>query len=152
MEIEESIEVQKKGWVVQRVGWILMGVFVAMAAFGFFGDGIVSKKNILSGNQKLEYQHYSRFESRMELKFELNANTQQNIISFPVNYLEKFQIESILPEPHHNQSGNERVNYFFEGNGPMKIIFFLVPKSIGKMEADVFANNQRFQFNHLIYP
>ena len=152
MEMEENIDVQKKGWVIQRVGWIVMAVFVAMAAFGFFGDGIVSKKNIQSGVQKLEYQKYSRFESAMELKFDLNSATQQNIISFPVNYLGNFRIESILPEPKQNQSGNERVNYVFEGNGPMKIIFYLVPKNIGELEADVFVNNQRFHFNHFIYP
>ena len=34
MEIDESIEVQKKGWIIQRIGWILMGVFILLAALG----------------------------------------------------------------------------------------------------------------------
>src|SRR5688572_25737195 len=88
MEIDESIDIQKQGWIIQRVGWFLMLVFVSMAAFGFFGSGLVSKKQMQKGNQKFEYEQYSRFESRMELKFDLNTSAQQNIISLPGNYLD----------------------------------------------------------------
>jgi hypothetical protein len=152
MEIEENIEVQKKGWVIQRIGWLLMLIFVLLAAFGFFGDGVVSKKNLQAGEQKFEYPQYSRFESRMELKFDLHSAAQQNIISLPGDYLDQFRIESILPEPKENTIANDRVNYVFEGNGPMKITFYLVPQNLGRLDADVLVNDQKFNFNHFIYP
>ena len=152
MDIDESIEVQKRGWTVQRFGWIFMLVFVVLAALGLFGNGILSKKNVQSGTQQLEYPQYSRFESRLELKFDLNGSAPQSIISLPGKYLEKFRVESILPEPKQSMVAENRVNYIFEGNGPMKIIFYLVPQSIGRLDADVLVNDQRFNFNHFIYP
>lgn len=152
MDLDENIEVQKKGWMIQRVGWILMAVLVILAAFGFFGDGMISKKYVQSGDQKFEYQQYSRFESRMELKFDLHSNSNQNIISFPVSYLEKFRVESILPDPKQNFSNSNRINYVFDGKGALKIIFYLIPQNIGRLDADVLVNDQRFNFNHFIYP
>jgi len=118
----------------------------------FFGNGVLSKQNVQAGEQHFEYPKYSRFESRMELKFDLTTNAQQNIISLPGNYIEKFRVESILPEPSQNITKNERVNYVFEGNGPMKVIFYLVPQKIGRLDAEVFVNGQQFNFNHFIYP
>lgn len=152
LEIDESIEMQKKGWVVQKIGWILMLVFLILAALGLFGNGVLSKKDIHSGDQVFEYPQYSRFESRMELKFDLTSSTGTNIISLPTHYLEKFRIESILPEPSQNKTQNERVDYFFEGSGPMKIVFYLVPQNIGNLNADVRVNEQQYNFNHFIYP
>jgi hypothetical protein len=152
MEIDESIQLQETGWVIQRIGWVLMALFVLSGLLGLFGDGILSKKYINTGNQKLEYQRFSRQEARMELRFDLNSEGNGNIVSIPNQYLEKVRIESVIPEPKSNQVLNDRINYLFEGSGPMKITFYLVPQTIGSLDGRLLVNNQQMNFNQFIYP
>jgi hypothetical protein len=152
LEIDENLKLQERGWIIQRIGWLLMAVFVLSGLLGLFGEGPLSKKIITAGNQKLEYQKFSRHEARMELKFDLNSGATGNMISFTNQYLEKFRIESILPEPKTNQVTNERIQYYFEGSGPMTITFYLVPQAFGNMNEKVLANNQQLNFHQFIYP
>ena len=44
LEINEELDLHEKGWKFQRIGWIFIFLLVALSAFGFFGDGLASKK------------------------------------------------------------------------------------------------------------
>lgn len=152
LEIDESIEIQKKGWVVQRIGWVLMFIFLGLASIGMFGSGVMSKKTIEGANQKMEYQKYFRFEARMEMKIDVLSPPGGTTVSFPAEYLQKFRIESVVPEPKENKTENNMVNYLFDGSGPMKISFYLIPQSMGDIKAQVRVNDQLYNFNQFIYP
>lgn len=152
LEIDESINIQKKGWVIQRIGWVLMFLFILLAAIGMFGSGAMSKAIMEGSNQKMEYQKFFRFEARMEMKFELLAAAAGSTVSFPKEYLQKFRIESVVPEPKENKTENNFVNYQFDGNGPMSITFYLVPQSLGNIKGQVRVNEQVYNFHQFIYP
>jgi hypothetical protein len=153
LEIDENIALHEKGWKVQRVGWGFIFFFVLLAAFGLFGNGIFSRRMKSMNNVEVEFQRFFRQEARMELKIRFKGReTHSPVVSFPNEYLKQFRIESILPEPKENMVLGERISYWFAGNGPMQISFYLVPQSTGNVKGELLLNNERFLIDHLIYP
>jgi hypothetical protein len=153
LEIDESLDLQERGWVIQRIGWILLYAFVVIAALGFFGEGVLSKKSVEASAASIQYEKFFRYEGRMEMKVDVSSSTgNQTIVAFPNSYLKHFQIESILPEPKENRVQGDKVNYIFEGTAPMNIVFYLVPKQRGRISGVVTVNNDSFNLSHFIYP
>lgn len=151
LEVDEELDLQKKGWVVQRIGWVFMFLFVALAALGLFGEGVLSKQKAEAAGAAINYERFFRHESRMELKVEIGA-TDSAIVSFPNEYLDKFRIESVTPEPKDNEVASGRIRYHFSGQAPMKITFYLVPQQVGTISGDVAVNGHQFKLSHFIYP
>jgi hypothetical protein len=153
LEIEENLELHKKGWRVQRVGWGFIFFFVLLAAFGLFGNGIFSRRMKSLNQVEVEFQRFYRQEARMELKIRFRGrDTNFPEVSFPAEYLKHFRIESILPEPKENMVIGERISYWFAGNGPMQITFYMVPQQAGNIKGLLQLNNEAFLIDHLIYP
>ncbi|RAW02162.1 hypothetical protein [Pseudochryseolinea flava] len=46
LELDEHIEMQKRGWRVQAIGMMLVLTLVVLASIGMFGNGMISKENI----------------------------------------------------------------------------------------------------------
>lgn len=152
LQIDEQLDMHQKGWLVQRIGWILIFTLVAAAAFGVFGDGLASKISESGANTSISYDRFYRQEARMELKVSISNPAVNPVISFPGDYITRFKLESVVPEPVQNTVSGGMVHYTFNGTGPMNIIFRLIPEKVGTIEGRAVMNGEAFQLSHLIYP
>lgn len=153
LEINEELELHEKGWKIQRIGWIFIFLLVALGAFGFFGDGLASKTTKTHTQANIQYDRFYRREARMEMKVDLLQSTNTPVdIAFPNNYIKNFRLESILPEPANIKVENNQVHYFFDGNGSMNIIFYLIPQKAGNISGTIRINENQFPITHFIYP
>ena len=65
LEVDEDLPFQRRAWVAQRIGWVLMALFVLAAAVGLLGAGPLSHARIdVPGLMTLEYERFARFETR----------------------------------------------------------------------------------------
>lgn len=152
LEIEEELELQEKGWVVQKIGWLLVLVFLILAALGMFGDGVISKSTLQSGNNTIDYERYFRYEAVMELRLDMNTDGDSAVVSFPNQYVKNFEIESIVPEPEKTIFEGDRVHYIFNGKGHMNAVFYMVPQEVGAVSGQMMVNKTGFQLSHFIFP
>jgi hypothetical protein len=153
LEIDEQINLHKKGWKAQAVGLAFMYILVLLAAVGLFGDGLLSKNKLTEQNITIESQRFYRYEARMELKIDVpDTDSDRTVISLPSHYLKDFEIESIVPEPESNSISNDKVNYVFKGSGNLNVTFYLVPQKVGKLEGTLGVNEHAFLLNHFIFP
>lgn len=153
LEIHEDLDMQERGWKTQRIGWVVILALVVLAALGLFGDGWASKRTVTQSGTTVEYERFYRQEAIMELKVDLaQAPAGQSVIAFPNRYLEKFNIESIVPEPRENRVEGSQVAYLFEGTPPMKVVFRLTPQQAGSIDGAVRVNNLTIPLTHFIYP
>ena len=152
LEIDEDLDLHEKGWKVQRVGWVFIFALVILASFGFFGDGLVSKKKLSAGNIQVEYDRFHRHEARMDVKFDVNHSDSNSTISFNNQYLKNFKIESIMPEPKEVKIANDHVNYLFNAQGHSNIVFYLIPQQLGSINGIIQVNGNQFDLSHFIYP
>lgn len=152
LEIKEELHLHEKGWIAQRAGWIFIYLLVTLAAFGMFGDGMLSHQNQTVGNTQIQYERFHRQEARMNLRFDIQQQQSNLVISFDNDYLRNFKVESVMPEPQEVKISNEQVNYVFDSEGKTNIVFYLVPQELGNIRGSVQVNDNQFNLSHFIFP
>jgi hypothetical protein len=152
MELDDKIDMHKKGWKIQRVGWVVILALMFAAALGVFGEGVASKRQVDLGNAQVKYDRFFRYEAEMMLQFMIREGSDSALISFSQDYLKGFRIEQIVPGPKENYMHSGKVYYVFKGSAPMKIVFYMVPEQAGSVNGEVGVNDARFNLSQFIYP
>ena len=153
LELDENIALQAIAWKIQRVGYGVLFLIPILALIGLFGNGFLSTTTIQRASSELEYEKLFRNEAKMNLRIRVSQNSDSLIrISFPVDYLSKFQIETVFPEPKENIVSNEDVHYLFDAQGAAEVVFTLIPQRAGKINGDVTVNAEKYHLSQFIYP
>jgi hypothetical protein len=152
VELAEHIDLHKQGWKAQTFGFLLIYSFIAAAALGLFGDGLLSNRTVSFSKATLKYDYFQRFENRMKLTIITATETPGSQIAFSTSYLSKFKIDAIVPEPAESTFKQHKLVYTFKGNGTHHIVFYLVPQQQGRVEGTITINNEEHGIKHLIFP
>jgi hypothetical protein len=112
---EEHFPQERREWVVQRVAWVVMVLILVAALLGAFGNGVLSKRtaNSEDGGLRVEYQKIVRFQaiSELRLKIDVKEPGDEGLVTLTIGggYLEHFELESVVPEPEEQRSGEGHV-------------------------------------------
>jgi hypothetical protein len=151
LQLDEELKLHRRGWVIQRVGWVIMFLIIIMAALGAFGEGILSEKKVKQGNINIEYQKFFRYET--EMKILLESPQHISSLSFPQEYLKEFRMLRIEPEPDNNSTINSEVVYNFLPSNNRIVTVYLIPKNYGSIKGYIKVNGgATTELNHFIYP
>src|SRR5688572_10160657 len=100
MDMRDEIELHEKGWIIQRIGWVLLMLMLIAASLGLFGNGILSNKYLATNTASVSYERFGRFDSPMKIK--INAGAQGRLeLKIPQTYLRKMELDKIVPQPSH---------------------------------------------------
>jgi hypothetical protein len=115
IELEEDLAFQRKEWFWQRVGIVLLSLFVLAAVLGVTGaGGPLADAEIAdpSGRIRVAYERVVRREAVSELRIHLQSDPP-GFIQFWIDapYLELVNVISIEPEPQTSTVENERHIY-----------------------------------------
>ena len=149
--IDEALDLHKKGWVIQRVGWVLIFLFMLSALLGLFGEGPLSSKTVTADNIKISYDRFGRFEHETVLKLE-SSGKDIGSVSLSEEYIRNFKVTKIVPEPGDPVVSAGYINYTFPGQGNRHIIFYLDPTGYGNNKGNIKINNNTFLLAQTIYP
>ena len=58
---------ERRGWRIQRIGWVVLGGIVVLAAAGGLGDGPLSARTIETPDGTVHYQRIERVERPTEM-------------------------------------------------------------------------------------
>jgi len=106
IDMDEALPMHKIGWIVQRIGWVLVLLLLVLAALGLFGTGLLSHKQLQSGGNAIAYERFARYEANTALRFTAMHHNGEVMVQLPQQYLQHFTIESVIPEPQQVQSIN----------------------------------------------
>jgi hypothetical protein len=151
LPLKDEIDLHRKGWIVQRIGWALMFAFLVAAILGLFGEGPLSKKKIQAGNINVEYERFCRYEHGMEIRLQSDAENISTV-SIPQTYLKSFRVGIIVPEPAKQIAATGSVQYQFEGPQNNIVSFYLNPIDRKTVEGIFHVNNHPFTIKQTIYP
>ena len=151
LPVEDEISLHRKGWIVQRIGWVLIFGFLIAAMLGFFGEGPLSRKKIQAGNVNVEYERFCRYEHGMKLRLQ-SAGENISTISIPQTYLKSFRVGAIVPEPDKQVATAGFIQYQFEGSQNNIVSFYLSPVERKTVEGLFQVNNHSFTIKQTIYP
>jgi hypothetical protein len=156
-DFHSELKYHQREWVVQRIGWGAMVVFIGAAALGVFGHGIVSDASIGDASvATIKFERFARHASPARIEIAIApAAAAAGMVSFEVNesYLNAFEVQSIVPEPRKVETHGERLRFTFDARAtPSTIMLAVVPEKIGRKLAVFKVADRELRFEQFIYP
>lgn len=155
LQLDDKMNLHRKEWRVQKIGWSILSLLLIAAALGLFGNGVLSETIVGNPgtNHWMRYQHFIRLEAPFTL--EVHMTTSENkaaVLAIPNDYLQVMNLEKMTPEPDQIQIKEGQVQYIFPGNGHVQVNLQLKPSAFGRKESTFYLNNQPYAISHFIYP
>lgn len=152
LQLDDEIELHQTGWIIQRIGWALIVLVVIAAAFGFFGTGPVSRKEVSDSENTIRYERFARYESPMNVLVFTSGEGEVVNISISQTYLNSLRLDKITPSPSSQRIENGMTIFTFPVNGPATINFFVQPTRAGTISGTFQVNRSVFEIRHFVYP
>jgi hypothetical protein len=164
LEINENMTYQRRDWVAQRVGWVVMAAIVIAGFLGLFGGaGLMSSATAGSQEAPIAVEEYHRFvrygePTTLRVHLDAQAGTGGEVrMWLNRKYLESIQLQSVTPQPDREVAGPERVIYVFDvatdPEEPTAITFNFQPDKIGPLKAEVgIEGGMSLSFGQFVYP
>ncbi|MFM8321656.1 MAG: hypothetical protein ACKOC5_12150 [Chloroflexota bacterium] len=158
LEIEQDETFQQRDWKLERAGWLVIALLLALAALGLFGEGLLSRRQIDAGVLQMEYQRFVRYGAAAELRVTLAPGAAQDgqaQIALDRRYLGHFQLEQVLPEPSSVDVQGHQVVFRFAWSRPEQPFiasFLLIPQRVGRVQSSLAAAGGQADIWQFVYP
>lgn len=116
LEVNEDRAWQEKFWTAQRVGWIVMALFILAAVAGLTGMGgpLASAKAELGGGT-IDYPRITRWQADDQMQVRIAPPSPGEVqLTLSREFVQLFTISSIQPEPAQVQSTAAGHSFTFE--------------------------------------
>lgn len=160
-EIEENMAVQRRTWVAERVGWVVMGLLVLAALAGLFAKGPLSSAEArdAEGLLAVTYDRFLRYRAPATIRLDLAAAAVTgDRVSIRVDdaFLSSFGIQEIAPEPSGMALDGAAAVLDFDvaaRGRPVTIRFSVMPERVGPTRAEIaLAGAAPVRFATFTYP
>jgi hypothetical protein len=158
LQIEQDGDFQRAEWRVQRVGWIVLAVLLALAALGLFGNGPLSHRTVQADGLTVTAQRFARNMTQQTLTIDVGRQHVQGaeaVVLVSRELLAAVEIQQITPTPSEVASGRDHLAFTFpvERGLGVTVVFAVEAEEIGLVEAEVAVpDGTRVDFWQLLYP
>ncbi len=139
-DVDSDLAFHHREWRIQRIGWALVALFLALALGGLFGNGPLSHAGAGNAAGSIEYERFVRSGLSTEIVVTPAERVAGGIhrVAISESYLEAFRIENITPEPTAVRMTGESLVYEFESAASgASISFHIHPQRLGSHTAEV---------------
>lgn len=145
LQVQEDATTQQRLWVIQRVGWVLLALFLLAGALGAFGGaGPFGTTEVRSDDGALTVRHarFARYVAPTRLTIELAApavDTGKIDVAIARSYVEVFEPYDVSPTPVEVRADGDFLVYAFavtEGR-PATLELFGRPHAVGRLRGSV---------------
>ncbi|WP_353130135.1 hypothetical protein [Parapedobacter pyrenivorans] len=153
LELDEKLSHQVKGWNAQKIGGMVIVLIIVLTALGLFGNGLLSSKKVVQHGANLQYERFLRYEKEADIRWWVSGG-RETTFRIPVQYLDYFKIENVVPEGYETHISGGYLTYTFSTDQPAATIvhFYLMPQKIGNITGAWKVNDRDFRITHFIYP
>lgn len=152
---ESDHRFHRNEWRIQRIGWVLVALFLALAIAGLFGGGPLSRAHADSSAGRLDYERFARFGLSTDLVV-TPAGSANGVTRVEISgdYLQAFRVEHVTPEPAAVRIVGPNIIYEFASTTPgASISFHLTPERLWRRSATVIIDGGApLRISQLTYP
>jgi hypothetical protein len=150
----------RKQFLAERVGWLLMAVYLAWALLGGFGEGWISQKQASNDAQScaIDYERFGRREAPSKLRVQLQPDASPQDVALRLNreFVDRVRIERITPAYQKMEGDEDSVTLSFTMTPQTTEHSFLIeykPLHVGTLHVAVQpAGAGEVAFDQFIYP
>jgi hypothetical protein len=139
-DLERQLRFHRLEWRVERIGWVFVALFLALAFAGLFGGGPLSHARAVAATGRIDYEHFVRNGSPSRFVITPASGAAQGVsrVEITADYLEAFRVERITPEPTTVRMAGGQLVYEFAASSPGASISFDVdPQQLWRHRAVV---------------
>ena len=154
-DFESELVFHRTEWRVQRIGWVLVALFLAFAVAGLFGNGPLSRVHIQNAAGRIDYERFTRYGLSTDLVVTPVSGAQGvSRVAISANYLEGFRIERTTPQPAAVRMTGPDIVYEFASAAPgASISFHIRPQQLWRHSAAVTIDGGApLHISQLTYP
>lgn len=161
IQLGKDPQFERHWWRVQRISWVLMGLFVLAALLGAFGQGWLGSAKQRSAAEEAEvaYERFPRlgtpFRIQIHLEQPLATASDELELAFGTTYLDCFDIEVASPVPLRSSTSGDQVIYVFSrapSSARSSITLRLMPIRIGRCSGQLEIGGATVDVRHFVYP
>jgi hypothetical protein len=147
---------QRREWIVQRIGWSLMGLVILAALAGVFGRGPLANATVGNDVVTLKFERFVRRSADARWDFIVHDDAVGRVdIGIDANLGSHFEISAIHPEPSSTALSGGKWIYSFDtrGGGDLSVQFVVLPQEMGRHSGTITVNESPpLQVSLLVYP
>ena len=139
-DVDSDLAFHQHEWRIQRVGWVLVALFLMLALGGLFGGGPLSYARAGNAAGSIEYERFVRNGLSTEFVVTPAGRVASGVhrVAISADYLEAFRVERITPEPTAVRMTGQLLVYEFESTAAgASISFHIHPQRLGRHTAEV---------------
>jgi hypothetical protein len=140
LQLPEDKAFQRRSWIVQRIGWIVMAVLLGLAALGVFSNGAFSRTTVSSpsGAIAVRYQWSLRLGATDTMYVEIRDGSRATEVILNPAFLDALRLETIHPAPRMSSAEPDGTHLLFDTpKGRGRIVMSVRPDAIGFADATI---------------
>ncbi len=123
LQIDQDLDFSRREWRIQRVGWLVMLLFIVAASVGLLGAGPLSAGSARTADGRLGIEHHrvARHSAPDLLRFDIAPEAAVNgtvRLWLDRTYVQGRTIKVIAPEPERSSVSANRIIYEFRIGDP----------------------------------
>lgn len=159
LDVRQDEVFQRKEWRAQRIGWVVMTLFVLAGLIGVFGTGPLTwaTTSSLDGVVTVEYDRVVRFEADNSLTLIFGPDAVEDgviTVEMAGSWLAGVDLSGIAPEPAEQRALPDGVVWEFpvERTGQIDVTLTFRAEEVGTIGADVTVGDETATFTQLVLP
>lgn len=159
LEIAQDLRFQRRDWIAQRVGWVVMALILLAALAGLIGRGgplARTQARSPDGGLRVEYDRFAHYEAPTRLRLSVAgaaARGEQVRLWIERAYLTRARVQQVMPEPDAVRLAGDRVIYLFDAGAGGDVSFELRPNSFGVLAGRAgLEGGGEVAFRQFVYP
>jgi hypothetical protein len=133
--------VQRRMWIVERIGWVLLALALVWAVLGGTGHGPLSNASVQAGPVDILYQRFSRKGVLTPLELRWKAPPTQTLeLSFDARFIDRMKIDFDSRGLSPRRSGDRLILILGPGSG--SLLLEAHPSEMGMVETEVALGGQ----------
>ncbi|HAL44974.1 MAG: hypothetical protein A2Y12_06615 [Planctomycetes bacterium GWF2_42_9] len=153
IQINDDIGFQKKIWVLERIFWVLLFLFIVICILGVFGQSPFGPASIEKNDLKITYDKFLKFKDPSTIKIIIPANANP-VLGISKDYMESLEEVSFIPFPDKNFYADNQIKYIFmaDQSKPIEITISFNAGKNGKLKGYLKNNGTVINFSQYVYP
>lgn len=157
-DLERALPFQRKEWIFQRLGWVVLGLFLCAAASGLLGPGGLSRSRAGGHAFEVAYDRFGRREADLGFAATCRppAGGRTVRLAFSAECLRDAELRWMRPQPDTSMAGEQGgITYVFRRDPDAKEILIewdLKPEFAGARSCRLASEGAQAGFRQWIWP
>jgi hypothetical protein len=145
---------QRRTWLIERIGWLVLALIVLLALLGLFGSGFLSKRSVGAGALTIHYERFQRATRLVQFTFHFAPSPRsERRLRLNAAFQKTYEVSSIQPPPARSNADGVNLTFAVPVGGPADVVIWAHPRAYGTTQIEIRADDEPpLTFSAFVYP